>query len=83
MEHCVNETLKCLGCIAQPERHFDKFEKAKQGDNSCFVDISSFNRYLVVCSAQIHLGKDGCCIETGGKILYVEYWIVVWYSYAV
>ena len=57
-ENLIDEPLKCLRGILDPEGHIREFEKPKRRDDGCFCDVVRMNRNLMVCFHQICCGED-------------------------
>ena len=59
LQHLINKSLKCLGCVSQAKRHSHKLEKTKGCYDHYLGDISWFERNLVVGTHQVYLREDG------------------------
>ena len=77
-ENHVHESLESLRGISEAEGHANKLKETELGGHGRFVDISGFDRNLVVCTHQVQLGKDSSAAKGRGKVLYVLDWVSVW-----
>lgn len=68
-ENHVHELLKSLRRVSEAEGHVNKLKEPKRSGHSVFVDISGFDRNLMIRAHQIQLRKDGRCREGRRKSL--------------
>jgi len=57
-ENLIDEPLKCLRGVSEPEGHIWEFEKAKRRDDGSFCDVVRMNWNLMVWFHQIYRGED-------------------------
>jgi len=57
-ENLIDEPLKCLRGVSEPEGHIREFEKSKGRDDGCLSDVVRMNWNLMVCFHQIYCGED-------------------------
>ena len=54
----IHETLERLCCISEAERHSHKLKKTKWSCDGGLGYVCGGHRNLVICTYQIHFGKD-------------------------
>jgi hypothetical protein len=57
-ENLIDELLKCLRGVSEPEGHTREFEKSKGRDEGCFCYVVRMNWTLMVCLYRIYNGED-------------------------
>jgi hypothetical protein len=57
-ENLIDEPLKCLRVISEPEGHIREFEKPKERYYGCFYIVLRMKWNLAVCFRQIYCGED-------------------------